>query len=168
MSLTLPQIRAAFARFKDAYPKRPENGWAPALVAFEKLGKAGVDLDMIVQAASAYAVYTAANIADPKFIPMAKRWLSERRYEDFQEVPASATSPSPEPPEAHPLARLRGKIPDTAWRSWIEPLTVVAGSPITIIAQTQFALDHVRSEWGFALRREYGQVVWAVKTKDRA
>lgn len=166
---TLPQIRAAFERFKDAYPKRPENGWAPALVAFEKLGKAGADLDMIVQAASAYAVYTAASIPDPKFIPMAKRWLSERRFEDFQEAPASASAPSPEPPVAHPLARLQAHVPETAWRSWFAPLDVVQGDEaITITAATQFAADHVRSEWGHLIRRHYGVVVFAVQQRTRS
>lgn len=163
---TLPEIRAAFDRFKAAYPKRPENGWAPASIAFEKLAKAGVDLDMLVRSASAYAAFTAANVADPKFIPMAKKWLGERRFEDFQEeAPASADQPSPEPPPEHPFAWAQGKVPDRAWTSWFRQLDVAPGNPVTIIAPTQFALDHVKAEYGPQLRRHYGDVAWAVRKK---
>ena len=166
MSATLPQIRAAFERFKAAYPKRPENGWAPAGLAFDKLVKAGVAPDLMIRAAAAYAAFTAANVADPKFIPMAKRWLAERRFEDFlEEAPASACEPSPEPPPAHPLAWLQGQIPEASWRSWFATLDLDEGSPVTVIAPTQFALNHVKGEWGYLLRRHYGDVVWAVRKK---
>jgi len=166
MTATLPQIRAAFERFKAAYPKRPENGWAPAGIAFEKLAKAGVDLESMIRAAAAYAVWTAANVSDLKFIPMAKRWLAERRFEDFlEEAPASASEPSPESPPAHAFEWLKGQIPDSAWRSWFASLVVERGSPTVITAPTQFALNHIKGEWGHMLRRHYGDVVWAVRKK---
>lgn len=163
---TLPEIRAAFDRFKAAYPKRPENGWAAAGVAFEKLAKAGVDLDLMVRAASAYAVFAAANVPDPKFIPMAKKWLAERRFEDFQEeVPASAEQPSPEPPPEHPFDWAKGMVPDRAWASWFAHLVVIVDpTGVQIIAPTQFALDHVRGEYGSLMRRHFGaRVTYSVR-----
>jgi len=161
---TLPQIRAAFDRFKAAYPKRPENGWAAALVAFEKLAKVGVDMDMLVRAAGAYAKHAAANVTDPKFIPMAKKWLGERRFEDFQdEAAAPAETDSAE--GEHPFDWAKGQVPDRAWTSWFRQLDVVEGNPTTINAPTQFALDHVRAEYGPMLRRHYGAVAWGLKRK---
>jgi hypothetical protein len=162
----LPVIRAAFDRFKAAYPQRPENGWAPARVAFEKLAKAGVDMDMLVRSASAYAAFTAANVADPKFIPMAKKWLGERRFEDFQEeAPASAAQPSPEPPPEHPFAWAQGKVPDRAWASWFRQLDVEPGQPVTVIAPNLFALNHIKGEYGPLIRSHFGPVTWAIKKK---
>lgn len=161
---TLPQIRAAFDRFKTAYPKRPENGWAPALVAFEKLAKAGVDMDVMIRAAGAYAKFTAANVTDPKFIPMAKKWLGERRFEDFLEEPA-APAGAPVTDTAHPFDWAKGHVPDRAWASWFRQLGVEEGETTTITAPTQFALDHIKAEYGPMLRRHYGPVAFSLKRK---
>ena len=66
------------------------------------------------------------------------------------------------------MAWLQAHLTDASWRSWITPLSVLeAAHPVLIIAQTQFALDHVKREWGYLVRARYGaDVGWAVQPKD--
>ena len=153
---------AAFDGFWAAYPCRPDNPKAAARQVFERRVREGADPDAIVGAAGRYAAHCAATQLDSKFVPHARTWLAQRRYEDFADVPAQA---APQPDPEHPLAWVKAEIGEARWASWISPLTL-AGDPPVITALTQFALDHVRDEWGYLLRRRYGAVGWALKAKD--
>ena len=66
---------------------------------------------------------------------------------------------------AHPFDWAKGQVPDRAWTSWFRQLDVEPGEPITITAPTQFALDHVKAEYGPMLRRHYGAVAFGLKRK---
>ena len=163
MSKTLTE---AFEAFWAAYPRRPDNPKAAARVVFERRVREGADPAAIVGAAGRYAAAVVARKLDAPFIPHARTWISQRRYEDYPEdVQASApVEPTPE----HPLAWIRGQLPESKWASWIAPLRVLeAAHPVLIIAPTSFALDHVRSEWGYLFRAHYGpDVAWAVQPKE--
>ena len=157
-------LAEAFERFWAAYPRRPDNPKAAARAVFERRVREGADPQAIADAAGRYARHIAERKLDAIFVPHARTWLSQRRYEDYEEAPASAdpTAPSPE----HPLTWLKAEIGESRWASWIEPLECSGQDPVTIIALTRFALDHVKGEWGYLLRRRYGAVAWAVKPKD--
>jgi hypothetical protein len=158
-------ILEAFEGFWAAYPSRPDNPKAPARLVFERRVREGADADFIVRAAGRYAAFCASAKKDPEFLPHARTWLSQRRYEDYPDAPDSP--PEAETPE-HPLAWLKAAIGEASWKSWIAPLDVLhAAHPVLIIAQTQFALDHVKREWGYLIRAQMGaDVGWAVKQKD--
>jgi hypothetical protein len=159
----------AFARFWLAYPARPDNPKAAAREVFVRRCMGGADPEAIILAAGRYAKRVSADALDAAFIPHARTWISQRRYEDYlEEAPASAAEPAQPSPE-HPLAWLEPDMGEARWASWIKPLQLelAEGRPATIIAQTQFALDHVRAEWGYLIRARYGRdVAWAVKRKD--
>ena len=90
MALSKSQLEA-FERFWAAYPRRPDNPKAAARQVFERRIRAGADAEAIVGAAGRYADQVAATKLDPKFIPHARTWLSQARYEDYPEdVPAPA------------------------------------------------------------------------------
>ena len=164
MSKTLSE---AFEAFWAAYPRRPDNPKAAARLVFERRVREGADAAEIVGAAGRYAAFVVAQKIDPPFIPHARTWLSQRRYEDYPvDVQASApVEPSPE----HPLAWLKGQIPVSAWASWIAPLQVLSAGdePARIIAKTDFALRYVKSEWGYLFRAHYGSdVAWSTQPKE--
>lgn len=161
MALSAVQL-AVFERFWAAYPRRPENPKAAARAVFGRLLLAGVDPEAIVAGAAAYAALCRREAKDPKFIPHARTWLSQRRFEDYQdEAPASAPAGEPSP-EPHPLAWLLAEIGEEAWRSWIAPLRVeTTADGARVVARTGFALDRVRRDWGRRIETHYGQVVWA-------
>lgn len=157
-------VEEAFGRFWAAYPARPENPRAAARAQFAKLVAAGEAPEALIRAAGAYAAFCAKARKDPLFIPHARTWLSQRRFEDFADAPEQAGAGQPVP--EHPLAWLAAEIGDAAWASWIAPLQLVADdAPAAVLARTQFALDRVRSSWGGLIRARYGQVVWGLQTK---
>lgn len=140
----------AFERFWAAYPRRPDNPKAAAREVFARRVLAGENPAAIADAARRYAAHVAGAKLDPKFIPHARTWLSQRRYEDYREAaPASAGAgqPSPEPP--HPLEWMRAEIGADAFGSWIAPLSVDRqGEALVVTARTSFALDEVERRFG--------------------
>ena len=160
-------LLAVFEAFWAAYPRRPDNPKAAAAQVFERRVREGVDPAAIVAAAGRYAARCTETRLDPKFVPHARTWLSQARYLDYpsEDVPAPAEAIAQPAPE-HPLAWLKDHIGEARWASWIQPLAIVGANPPTITAPTQFALDHVKGEWGYLLRRHYGELVWAVQSKD--
>jgi hypothetical protein len=160
-------LAEAFEGFWAAWVSRPENPKAAARLVFERRVREGVDATAIVAAAGRYAAFCAKTKKDGPFIPHARTWLSQRRYEDyFEDASASAAAARPTP--EHPLAWLKPKIGNAAWASWIAQLAVeTRDETTTITARTTIALDHVRSEWGYLIRAHYGPgVAWALQQKD--
>lgn len=159
-----PQLHAAFGAFWAAYPRRPGDARAPAGVLFTALVQAGEDAGALVASAGVFADHCRAQGIAAKFIPMARTWLHQRRFEDFA-ASASDSAPSPQSPAAdHPLAFLVEDAGEAAFASWIAPLRVEnrAGSP-TVIARTQLALDRVRKDWGRPIAARLGPVGWIVE-----
>lgn len=155
-------VQAAFEAFWSAYPKRPDNPRAAARQMFERRVREGADPAMIVAAAGRYAADVRSRGLDPLFVPHARTWLSQRRYEDYP----AATAHTERAPSHHPLAWLAREIGDAAWSSWIAPLRILRGEDGTVIlARHQFGLDHVRRHWGQRIETYIGRVAWGLQHK---
>lgn len=78
-------INEAFARFREAYPKR--KGDDPRLPALKRFGakvKAGADPERIIAGAKAFAAAQAKRgAAGTEFIPHSATWLNAERWEDM-------------------------------------------------------------------------------------
>lgn len=158
-------VLAAFERFWKAYPRRPDNPKAAARQVFERRVREGADPDAIVRAAAVFA----ARVVDRKlgdiFIPHARTWLSQRRWEDY--LDDGEPEPAPDPHAGHPLVWMRDEIGDAPWLSWIAPLEVDPGDPPTLRARLRVSLDHARERWGPLIDAHYGQPVrWTLQRKD--
>lgn len=162
------EVQEAFARFWAAYPERVDNPRKPALRVFADLVGAGVDAEVLVRAASAYRAHVKANATAQKFIPHARTWLNQDRYEEWMaaDVPASAPDAGPNP--EHPLFPLFDMVGRDRWASYIAPLIVShTADGVVIAAPTNFALSRVRDGWGRDIEAVLGPVSWTVR-KDRA
>lgn len=164
-------VQAAFALFWNAYPAPLENPKKPALRVFAELVGAGVDAAALARAADAYKAFVRANAIPAKFIPHARTWLNQGRFEDWMtaDAPASALNagddagPSPE----HPLFPLFDSVGPARWASYFAPLVIAREADgIHVVAQTRFALDRLRRDWGRDIEGLLGAVVWTVR-KDR-
>jgi len=163
MSLSA-QLLDAFERFWSAYPRRPENPKAPARQVFARLVKGGDSAEALIAAAGRYAAFCKASGKDPLFIPHARTWLNQRRFEDFAEDAQASASSAPEPSPEHPLDFLR-PIAGEGFASWIAPLAVdLAVVPPVVTAPTAFARDTVRARWGREIEARLGLVEWRAKT----
>ncbi len=159
-----PVLHAAFGAFWAAYPRRPGDARAAAGALFTALVKAGEDAGALVASAAVFAAHCRDQGVAGQFIPMARTWLHQRRFEDFA-ASASDSAPSPQSPAAdHPLGFLLEAAGEAAFASWIAPLRVEdrAGCP-TVIARTQLALDRVRKDWGRPIAARLGAVGWIVE-----
>jgi hypothetical protein len=158
--MTSAELLQAFGRFWAAYPARPENPKAAAREVFMRRVREGADPYVIVAAAGRYAEFTRTARKDAHLIPHARTWLSQRRWEDWppvSETPAPAWTPGD-----HPLAWMCAEIGEGAWRSWIEPLRVVDGDPVMIIAPRRLTADRVRAQWSGLIGERLGAFVITV------
>lgn len=157
-------ILAAFERFKAAYPARPGNPWAPARELFAKLVKGGEDAEGLTRSAAVFAADCARRRIDPEFIPHARTWLKQRRFEDFP-APARDSAPGPERPAADDrLDFLRAVTGPDYFASWIAPLRVEdrAGA-VVLIARTGIARDRVQRDFGDRIAEALGPFTWTVE-----
>lgn len=155
------QLQAAFDRFKAAYPPRPGNPWAPAGEVFARLIKAGEDAEALIGAAGVFAAECKRRGLDPEFIPHARTWLKQRRFEDYS-APADA-APSADD-AGHPLAFLRAVTGPDYFASWIAPLRLeIRDGVSTVVARTNIARDRVERDFGPRLVEQLGEVVWTVE-----
>jgi hypothetical protein len=118
----------AFERFWAAYPSRPDNPKAAARQVFERRVREGADPEVIVAAAGRYRAFVASRKLDSIYIPHARTWLSQRRWEDYAEATVEAPSWAPDP--GHPLAFLLDEVGEAYWRSWMERVAVDWGGEI--------------------------------------
>lgn len=89
-------IADQFAEFRKAYPKRDgQDPKEPARKKFEAAVKSGVDPELIIAGAKAFAAAEArrGKVGTP-FIPHSAVWLNQRRWEDAAE-PGLAPPPPP-------------------------------------------------------------------------
>ncbi|WP_299440225.1 hypothetical protein [uncultured Rhodospira sp.] len=126
---------AAFAAFWAAYPRK--DGKAAAREVFARLigaGPAGgVDPAFLVRAAQRHADQCRERQLERTYIPHAKTWLRDRRFEDeaFQDPPEVPAGPTFEPPEAEDLwwPHFRDAGMDRgAYDRWIRPCRIETGS----------------------------------------
>lgn len=89
-------IAEKFDAFRQAYPRREgADPREPARKRFEQMMKSGVDPDLIIAGARAFAAAEAkrGKIGTP-YIPHSASWLNRRGWEDQSDQPLAAT-PSP-------------------------------------------------------------------------
>lgn len=157
-------VEDAFVAFMAAFPRRPGgNPSSPAREIFaRRVRDEKLDPEALVRAIKAQAAAWRAEGLDPKFIPHARTWLSQRRYEDFL-----AAAPPPAPAQAaadHPLLWLRDDIGADTWTAWIGGLRVETTDAGTrVIARLGITRDHVRREWGNLIRRRFGEVSFEIE-----
>lgn len=85
MSQLNSAIEEHFERFWSIYPKREgSNPKKPALQRFKAVCR-NVDPVVIIAGATAFANDYNKRKIDPRFIPMACRWLREYRWEEYQD-----------------------------------------------------------------------------------
>lgn len=161
-------VQPIFDRFWAAYPAPLDNPKKPAARVFADLLAAGVDGEALVQAAGAFAAHVRKNRIERQFIPHARTWLNQERYEDWiKDVPASApaTGPSPE----HPLACLQAEVGPGPWASYFAPATVErTAAGVRLVAATAYARNKLRDEWGRQIVAVLGPVTWAVRGEGSA
>jgi hypothetical protein len=81
-------IESQFEEFLKIYTKRQgSNPKPPALKAFQRAVKSGVDPPTLIAAARKYAGAEQKNIGT-EFIPMAASWLNKRYFEQYMPDPA--------------------------------------------------------------------------------
>ena len=78
-----------FETFWCVYPHRGDHPdpKKPARLKFSAAVKAGADPADIIRGAENYAAYVAANVSEPRYVAQAQTWLSQERWNDYQEAP---------------------------------------------------------------------------------
>ncbi len=161
-------IYAAFERFWDAYPRRRHSPKAAARSSFFRRADEGVDPDEMVRAAGVFARAMKDDRIDAEFIPYAKTWLNQRRYENYLEDPAVAAE-TPQPRPDHPLAGLLDAVGRDSFTSWLQPLDVhVETERLRVVAPNRFTGEQARARFGALIEEAFGKpAVWRVKRKER-
>lgn len=153
-----------FTAFRAAYPVRVPNPWAPARIAFLKIVKSGIPAADLIAAAGRYAAECKALKIAPEFIPHARTWLSQRRFEDY----AGAAEDAPIAPPADDLAddpcwrALKGRVSREAYRSWLLPCRITVAYTgggeafLCVEAPGKFIASEVRRQFEDDLKIAYG------------
>lgn len=162
------EVQAAFGRFWAAYPVRQDNPKKAALAAFDGLVSRGVEAEALIRAADAYRAYVRASGMDPKFIPHARTWLSQERFEDYLTVPdapVSAQAAAPGPNPEHPLSALHAEVGAAVWLSYFAPASIEIGENQAVVtAATRYACDKLERDFGQRIRAVLGvPVTWRTK-----
>lgn len=157
-----PAVKAAFERMMAAYPARGDNPRTPALVAFARLVEEGEDPESLVRAARHFAQVMKAEKRDARMIPHTRTWLSQRRFDDYVDAPASADTGQPSPD--HPLAFMFDEVGAAAWASYFAPLAIRQDADALVIeTRTSFALEKIRRAWwDRQIEARLGPVTWRV------
>ncbi|MEK0082871.1 DnaA N-terminal domain-containing protein [Benzoatithermus flavus] len=157
-----PVVAAAFERFWQAYPARSPNPKAQARQVFARLVAGGAEPERLVAAAETFAAECACKGIAAAFVPHARTWLYQRRYEDYLAIPQPLPLPEPEPamplnPHSATLKEAFRHLAEAEYRHFIAPLEVaIEAGRATVTAPSRFQADHVRSRWLGDIRRALG------------
>jgi len=147
-----PRYTEAFERFWKAYPARRPNPKALAAQAFTELERAGEDPEEVIRAARRFAAECERLEIAPAYIPHARTWLSQRRFEDYM-GPGEPEADGGADPVGDPLYGALDLQP-AEYRNWIEPLRIERGERgARIHAPSRFHADWVRKQYADRLRR---------------
>lgn len=142
-----------FRRFWAAYPKRRPNPRYEALRAWDALLRSGEDAEALIGAAGRFAAEILAQAPDPKFIPHARTWLAQRRFEDY------TAEPSPDarivPIQGVVDDRLNRVMTPAEQRNWLAGLRI-KGNTAVVTVVSRFAATEVPRRWGEAIQRALG------------
>jgi len=156
-----------FEVFWAAYPCRPDNPKAAARTMFERRVREGADGAAIAAAAGRYAASVKARKLDSAFVPHARTWLSQRRYEDYgPDAPVSADDRRPNP--EHPLYWMIDLMGEAAWMSWISPVgfRIDDEGRAELTFRTMLAAQHVFGHWQSDLVDQYGAPITSIIARN--
>lgn len=146
-----------FERFFEAYPKRQGDPEGAAEVAWESLKKGGElpEIDALIDAVNRWKAARKLE-ADPPFVPFAKTWLAEKRWNDW---------PAPPPPEPHKRdwaeaypdtwGRLKASLTPNEWAFWLGKCTI-NGPPHVLYAPDKFIREKVEVKYGTQIAAMFG------------
>jgi hypothetical protein len=105
---------------------------------------------------------------DPKFIPHARTWLAQERFDDYltiPDAPASAETVWSGPNPEHPLIALHAEVGEAVWRSYFAATSVEIGDHGAVVsAATLYARDKLERDFGSRIRAVLGvPVIWRTK-----
>lgn len=167
-----PRYSEAFERFWRAYPDRKPNPKAPAAATFQELERAGEDAEGIIQAAGRFAAECRKLDTKSDFIPHARTWLAQRRFEDYLGADADVGEEGARQADdvsADPLFRaVSGDITPVEYGRWIKPLEIEIENGVAIVtAPSRFHADWVRNHYGDRLRRALGRRIEIRERRSR-
>lgn len=153
-----------FDAFRAAYPARVPNPWSPARTIFDKLIKTGVSAADLVVAAKRYAAECAELKIAPDFIPHARTWLSQRRFEDYssEQASASVVSAVDDLADDQNWHALKGRVSRETYKSWIRQCAISIEQTekgercLRISGPSRYIVGQVRQRWDDALREAFG------------
>ena len=151
-----PELQEAFEAFWKAYPRRRPNPKAIARRAFARLVAAGVDAGFLERAAGRFAIEARAEKIEAAFVPHARTWLLQRRFEDYPDPALPVEAPAPEADGL--MQRLeRLGLTTAEFTAWIEPLDIqVDGDRALARTPSRFIADRVRGRYLPQLRTALG------------
>lgn len=142
-----PALHDAFEAFWKAYPTRRPNPKAIARLAFQRAVDEGADAAQLARAAERFAEEVRREKIEPTFVPHARTFLAQRRYEDYPDPPpaqASERSAEEDPIRARLLA---SGMSLAEWTAWIEPLEIsVDAATARCIAPSRLIAERVAQQ----------------------
>jgi hypothetical protein len=161
----LGQLAEPFGRFWLAYPARRPNPRAAAAREFASLCRHDrTEAERLIAAARAYAEECRRLQVRPEYVPHARTWLSQRRFEDYppyaaeEAVPAAPAGGVPAAVRAHawwPVAGRCGVAPHE-FSAYLAPLVVREWHErrlAVVAAPSRFVADTVRARFVPVLAR---------------
>lgn len=147
--IDIAAARAAFDRFRDAYPKPPSmDPRRPAEEEFLRLVlREQVDPERIVGALAPFAEQIRRDRIEPRFVPGSARWLRERRFEDI----APAAIPPPRADTCDPwltpvLERLAADLGGDVTAAWFSRLEVLRRGTDAVVLEAPSRIAAARIE----------------------
>lgn len=162
-------VDQAFEAFWRAYPRRVPNPRQPALEAFTRLvRREGVAAARLVEAARLYALQVERDQVPEMYVPHARTWLRQRRFEEYEGQGAGGrgqgTGGVPEP-SGWLWERLRGLVDPVLFRLWLAPLAIERSPGRAVVrAPSTVHLQQARARFDWALRVALGdgRIEWEV------
>lgn len=159
-----PRLHNAFEAFWKAYPARRPNPKVLAREAFLAVAAELTDPEMLARAAQRFAEECRREKIEPGFVPHARTWLKQRRFEDYPDPP-EADAPA-QPAQADPrgplcAALLAQGMTLPEYTAWIEPLVITlvgqdSGQVAVAAAPSRLIADRVREQHAAQLARALG------------
>jgi hypothetical protein len=152
--MNLEILKSAFSAFMEAYPPRVPNPRAPAEMIFRKIVTAKmnpVQPDDLIRAAQAYREEVRKLEMDLKFVPHARTWLMQRRFEDY--LPSgqaeSITPPSlRDPPQELWQQALCQVFGVSVYQGWFAKCALSCDRNGAILsAPTRFSADYIQNNF---------------------
>jgi hypothetical protein len=130
----------SFDRFKAAYPRRRGgDAWKVASKIFLRKLRDGANAETIIASAKRFAEQMATeNRTGTEFVPMAKTWLGQDRWNDGELEKASSAAPP------RPVPKFFFEIDSREWKVWDKHMVATTGRRPFIVEREK---DRKRGSW---------------------